>query len=155
MFTFIKIVTKTNNHRRSNNNSNKSVNTRFYECKQIINELSQVASKEYYQVSHDRIKQLLIIKQIWEEDINFSLKLITTESVVDEVLNKEVTFFNQHANEFLETSSHIQGEAISTTTTSANQLLIIRPTIDLSQKQLDKKVPKRVVTTRVERKKKT
>ncbi|RMZ99397.1 hypothetical protein BpHYR1_014071 [Brachionus plicatilis] len=103
------MITKTNNQRRSNNNSNKFVNIRCYECKEIINELSQVASKEYYMI-HDRIEQLLKIKQMCEEDINFSFKLITTESVVDVVLNKEVTFFNQHANEILETSSHIQDQ---------------------------------------------
>ncbi|RNA36623.1 hypothetical protein BpHYR1_027100 [Brachionus plicatilis] len=60
------------------------LNSRFNKCKRIINKIAQLVSGDSEDVFHDRMGQILIIKEMWQKNINFTLKTIKVFTTVDE-----------------------------------------------------------------------
>ena len=54
-------------------------NSKFNEAKRLLNEIAQIMSKESAEVFQDRIEQLILIKSMWEENINFNITAISPD----------------------------------------------------------------------------
>ncbi|RNA10099.1 zinc finger SWIM domain-containing 3-like, partial [Brachionus plicatilis] len=86
------IVSKPNPNKPKSSKSDS--NSRFNECKRIMNEIAQLVSGDSEDVFHDRMEQLLMIKEMWEKNINFTLKPIESSNFEDKVTPDDISTYN-------------------------------------------------------------
>ena len=133
--------------------------SKFNEAKRLLNEIAQTMAKESADVFHDRIEQLIIIKNMWEQNIQFNITPVSTNKDLNEV---EQSIYVPLQEEESSPSLSQESSTSSQQTDSQfnSQIPLSQPEstdlnfVDLNGKSFVKDIPCRGAPTKAKRKQK-
>ena len=134
--------------------------SKFNEAKRLLNEIAQTMSKESAEVFHDRIEQLIIIKNMWEQNIQFNITPVSTNKDLNEVESsiyvpvQEDSLLSQESSSSSQQTSNENDSPIQSQVSSSQLEATNFNLVDLNGKSFLKDIPCRGAPTKAQRKQK-